>query len=57
MEVNIADLPHPPPAQASAPAEAVIPTAGDGRVGIIRGNTFTPLPVVTNGFAANSGVW
>ncbi len=35
----------------------VIPTAGDGRVGIIRGNEFTPLHTPANGFAANSGIW
>ena len=35
----------------------VIPTAGGGRAGIIRGNEFTPLPVAVAGVAALSGAW
>ena len=34
---------------------AVIPTAGDGRVGVISGNTFTPIAAQIAGVAALSG--
>ena len=36
---------------------AVIPTAGDGRVGVISGNTFTPISAQLADFAALSGTW
>ncbi len=35
----------------------VIPTTGDGRVGVISGNTFTPLPGQGNSTADQSGAW
>jgi hypothetical protein len=35
----------------------VIPTTGAGRVGVISGNTFTPLPGQANSPAAQSGAW
>lgn len=35
----------------------VIPTAGDGRVGIIRGNEFTPLSTPAAGVSVDSGIW
>ena len=35
----------------------VIPTASDGRVGVISGNTFTPIPAQTAGVASLSGTW
>ena len=35
----------------------VIPTTGDGRVGVISGNTFTPLPAQGNSTADQSGPW
>jgi hypothetical protein len=35
----------------------VIPTTGDGRVGVISGNTFTPIPAQTAGVASLSGTW
>jgi hypothetical protein len=36
---------------------AVIPTAGDGRVGVIRGNEFTPIPAQAASAPASSGAW
>jgi hypothetical protein len=35
----------------------VIPTAGNGRVGVISGNTFTPISAQVADFAALSGAW
>lgn len=35
----------------------VIPTTGDGRVGVISGNAFTPLPGQGNSTADQSGAW
>ena len=35
----------------------VIPTTGKGRVGVISGNTFTPLPAQGNSTADQSGAW
>jgi hypothetical protein len=35
----------------------VIPNAGGGRVGVIRGNTFTPLPAQVAPASALSGTW
>jgi hypothetical protein len=35
----------------------VIPTAGDGRVGVISGNTFTPLPAPAVPSDGQSGTW
>ncbi len=35
----------------------VIPNAGGGRVGVIRGNTFTPLPMTAASMPADSGTW
>jgi hypothetical protein len=36
---------------------AVIPTAGDGRVGVIYGNTFTPIAARMAGVAPDTGTW
>ena len=36
---------------------AVIPTAGDGRIGVIRGNEFTPILAQSAGVSADSGIW
>lgn len=35
----------------------VIPGAGDGRVGVISGNAFTPLPAAAAAVSADSGTW
>jgi hypothetical protein len=35
----------------------VIPNAGGGRVGVISGNTFTPLPAQTTPSTGLSGTW
>jgi hypothetical protein len=35
----------------------VIPTTGDGRVGVISGNSFTPIPGQGNSTADQSGAW
>jgi hypothetical protein len=34
-----------------------IPTTGNGRVGVISGNTFTPISAQVADFAALSGAW
>jgi len=36
---------------------AVIPTAGDGQVGIISGNRFTPLKARSASVSPDSGTW
>jgi hypothetical protein len=36
---------------------AVIPTAANGRMGVISGNTFTPIPAPVAGVAPLSGAW
>ena len=35
----------------------IIPNAGGGRVGVISGNTFTPLPIATASVPSDSGTW
>ena len=35
----------------------VIPNAGDGRVGVISGNTLTPVPMTAASVPADSGTW
>jgi hypothetical protein len=35
----------------------VIPNSGGGRVGVISGNEFTPLPTATAGVPSDSGTW
>jgi len=35
----------------------VIPNAGGGRVGVISGNTFTPVPMTAASVPADSGTW
>lgn len=35
----------------------VIPNAGGGRVGVISGNSFTPLPVIAASVSGDSGTW
>jgi hypothetical protein len=35
----------------------VIPDSGGGRVGVISGNEFTPLPTATAGEPSDSGTW
>jgi hypothetical protein len=35
----------------------VIPNAGNGRIGVISGNTFTPLPAQVASSGAVTGTW